>query len=78
MWQEQAACAGMDTGLFYPPEITERKRRGVTGERERVELAKKICADCGVRIECLEFALDNREEHGLWGGLTPRERAEMR
>lgn len=77
MWQELAACAGMGTELFYPPEITERKRRGITGERERVELAKRTCLSCPVIQECLSYALEIHDEHGILGGLTPRERAGM-
>jgi WhiB family transcriptional regulator, redox-sensing transcriptional regulator len=36
--------------------------------------AKAICSGCEVRTECLAFALDNRIEHGVWGGMTERER----
>jgi WhiB family redox-sensing transcriptional regulator len=68
----------MDTGLFYPSEMAERKKKGMAGEKERVELAKKVCAGCDVKMECLDYALEKREEYGLWGGLTPRERGVMR
>ncbi|MGW1068280.1 WhiB family transcriptional regulator [Streptomyces aureus] len=36
--------------------------------------AKALCAGCPVRLECLSFALDNRIEHGIWGGATERDR----
>ncbi|MEV8315099.1 WhiB family transcriptional regulator [Streptomyces sp. NPDC059900] len=36
--------------------------------------AKAICSGCPVRTECLVFALDSRMEHGVWGGMTDRER----
>ncbi|MFI6360720.1 WhiB family transcriptional regulator [Streptomyces sp. NPDC050743] len=36
--------------------------------------AKTICTGCPVRTECLAHALDNRIEHGVWGGMTDRER----
>ncbi|MEU5662008.1 WhiB family transcriptional regulator [Streptomyces sp. SID7760] len=36
--------------------------------------AKAICTGCLVRTECLAYALDRREEHGVWGGMTERER----
>ncbi|WP_332758404.1 WhiB family transcriptional regulator [Streptomyces sp. MT206] len=36
--------------------------------------AKAICTGCPVRTECLAYALDHREEHGVWGGMTERER----
>ncbi|MGW5652591.1 WhiB family transcriptional regulator [Streptomyces humi] len=36
--------------------------------------AKSVCAGCPVRLECLAHALDHREEHGVWGAMTERER----
>ncbi|MFC8194314.1 WhiB family transcriptional regulator [Streptomyces sp. NPDC060006] len=36
--------------------------------------AKIVCNGCVVRTECLAYALDNRIEHGVWGGTTERER----
>ncbi|MGA5215215.1 WhiB family transcriptional regulator [Streptomyces cinereoruber] len=36
--------------------------------------AKALCAECPVRAECLAHALDERIEHGVWGGMTERER----
>ncbi|MFH8717650.1 WhiB family transcriptional regulator [Streptomyces zaomyceticus] len=36
--------------------------------------AKAMCTGCPVRTECLAYALDHRVEHGIWGGMTERER----
>lgn len=36
--------------------------------------AKAVCVDCPVRLDCLAYALDNREEYGVWGAMTGRER----
>ncbi|MFB7239317.1 WhiB family transcriptional regulator [Streptomyces sp. NPDC056269] len=36
--------------------------------------AKALCSGCPVRAECLAHALDGRIEHGVWGGMTERER----
>ncbi|MET7758667.1 WhiB family transcriptional regulator [Streptomyces sp. NPDC005389] len=36
--------------------------------------AKTLCTGCPVRAECLAHALDSRIEHGIWGGMTERER----
>jgi WhiB family redox-sensing transcriptional regulator len=33
-----------------------------------------ICADCPVRRQCLAFALDTRQDHGVWGGTSEQER----
>jgi WhiB family redox-sensing transcriptional regulator len=39
--------------------------------------AKAVCADCHVRVACLEHALQAREKSGIWGGATERERRRM-
>ena len=39
-----------------------------------VEQARKICAECPVKDECLEYALTYRIDHGVWGGASERER----
>ncbi|MET7743453.1 WhiB family transcriptional regulator [Streptomyces sp. NPDC005385] len=36
--------------------------------------AKALCSGCPVLTECLSYALDQRIEHGVWGGMTERER----
>ncbi|MCX5008371.1 MULTISPECIES: WhiB family transcriptional regulator [unclassified Streptomyces] len=36
--------------------------------------AKILCSGCPVLTECLAYALDQRIEHGVWGGMTERER----
>jgi WhiB family redox-sensing transcriptional regulator len=41
-------------------------------------VAKLICAHCPIRRECLDWALDHREDYGIFGGTTGRERIEMR
>jgi WhiB family redox-sensing transcriptional regulator len=40
-------------------------------------LGKTICSGCSVRQQCLEWAV-RHEAHGLWGGMTPRERMAIR
>lgn len=64
-WQERAQCAGTDTEAFYP----EMGGSGVD--------AKRICARCEVRKECLDYALSRAEAHGIWGGTSERERRRM-
>ena len=68
-WHMKAACRGPDQMIFFPPSFPERR-----DERElREARAKQICAMCGVRRECLDYALRVREVHGIWGGLTENE-----
>jgi WhiB family redox-sensing transcriptional regulator len=46
--------------------------------------AKSICngtddgKPCPMLKECLEFAMENNERYGIWGGMTPEERADLR
>jgi WhiB family redox-sensing transcriptional regulator len=39
-----------------------------------VDRARRICATCPVVESCLEYALEQRIEHGVWGGCSERER----
>jgi len=65
-WREEAACREADTAVFFP------------ATDEEAAAAKAICAVCPVREPCLLFALSNREEQGVWGGLTEAERRRVR
>jgi WhiB family redox-sensing transcriptional regulator len=62
MWRELGACRGLDPTIFYPDEDDDSSD------------AKSVCAECRVRVTCLEFALSHREKQGVWGGATERER----
>ncbi len=42
------------------------------------KLAKQICASCPYQVECAEWAIAKHETLGIWGGLTPRERSDIR
>lgn len=61
-WMLEARCLDADPEAFFP------EKGGSTRE------AKRICAACPVREECLEYALENDERFGIWGGLSERER----
>ena len=55
-------CTNQAPALFFPSD-------GVG-----VEVARRICADCPVQAACLEHALAERIDHGVWGGSSERER----
>ena len=65
-WQERALCAQTDPEAFFP------EKGGSTRD------AKKVCLVCDVRLDCLEYALENDERFGIWGGLSERERRRLR
>lgn len=65
-WADQAACRGVNPELFFPAQHTP------SGE------AKAVCATCPVATECLDYALDNREVFGVWGGTSEKQRRLIR
>ena len=65
-WQADALCAETDPEAFFP------EKGGSTRD------AKRICDTCEVRQQCLEYALENDERFGIWGGLSERERRKLR
>ena len=64
-WERDARCRGHDPEVFF--DARSRSER----------LAKSICASCPVRAPCLALALEQRIPFGVWGGLSPRERAAL-
>ena len=61
-WMAEGNCRAHPPSVFFPSD-------GVG-----VEVARRICADCPVRRDCLEYALRNGIDHGVWGGTSERER----
>jgi WhiB family redox-sensing transcriptional regulator len=41
-------------------------------------LAQAICAECPLSVRCLEYAVNNNIEFGVWGGQTADERQQSR
>ena len=65
-WQADARCAEVDPEIFFP-------ERGGSSKA-----ARAVCGDCRVRMQCLEYALNNKEQFGIWGGTSERERRRLR
>ena len=65
-WRYRAACRGTDLSVFFP------------GRGESAEPARQICASCPVWQPCLDYALSHGITHGIWGGLTERDRRPLR
>ncbi|UUU29173.1 WhiB family transcriptional regulator [Streptomyces sp. CA-210063] len=69
-WLRRAACVGEDPELFFPV--------GTTGPAlDDVAAAKRVCARCPVRRQCLNWALGNGQTAGVWGGMDEEERTEL-
>ena len=69
-WQERAACLPYPSVLFFGLDDAETTHEKRARERE----AKLVCSRCLVRNECLQHAIEAREQYGIWGGLTEMER----
>ncbi len=70
-WRAAGACLSADPDLFFPIAA------GAVAGRQIIE-ARRICAGCRVRQQCLDFAMRTGETHGIWGGTTPEERIAAR
>ena len=65
-WQQDALCAQTGADFFFPEPGSS------------VREAKRICAMCEMRPACLDYALENDERFGVWGGLSEKERLALR
>lgn len=43
-----------------------------------LRLAKAMCSECPIQVQCLDYAITNDEIHGVWGGTTPLERRQIK
>ena len=61
-WMADGNCRMYPPATFFP------------SDGAGVDRARRICATCAVADQCLEYALEHRIEHGVWGGCSERER----
>jgi WhiB family transcriptional regulator, redox-sensing transcriptional regulator len=59
-WQAYANCRQADPEAFFP-------EKGEPGN-----YAKRVCARCMVKVECLQWALETDQRFGIWGGMSER------
>ncbi|MFD5038480.1 WhiB family transcriptional regulator [Streptomyces sp. NPDC058378] len=70
-WRMHAACREEDPDLFFPI--------GSSGPAlVQAEEAKAVCGICPVREQCLEWALENGQDVGVWGGMDENERRALK
>lgn len=70
-WRDTAACRTEDRELFFPKGADKRWQ-------DAIEQAKAVCRRCPSVEACLQFALTNGIDSGIFGGLTELERAGLR
>ena len=61
-WMELARCRDVDPEVFFPK------------DGPGVLAAQRFCSECLVKESCLEYALENNIQHGVWGGASERAR----
>jgi WhiB family redox-sensing transcriptional regulator len=69
-WLDAGACRNEDPELFFP--ITSSGPSA-----QQIAAAKAVCASCGVQNQCLRYALESHQSHGVWGGTSEEERQRM-
>lgn len=67
-WMAFGLCRTVDPDLWFAEK----------GDYATTQRAKKFCRECVVSRRCLEFAVANNEQHGVWGGLSTEERKQLR
>lgn len=79
-WMDFANCAGLPTRMWFPFDSEDGLERHGQHRANNVlaREAKALCGACVVREECLEYALDGRIDHGIFGALDEIERRQYR
>lgn len=61
-WRKFRACKGLPTAIFFP------MTKGIA------QKTIVVCEGCPVKWDCLNYAVANGIEYGIWGGTTERQR----
>jgi len=70
-WRDRAACLDEDPELFFPIGNTEPAFR-------QIEEARAVCLRCEVMEICLNWAMETRQEAGVWGGQSAEQRQSLK
>jgi len=63
-FMKYAACKGLSREIFFP----ER------GANTQIKKALSICGVCPVKDDCLRYAMNNKIDFGVWGGMSANQR----
>jgi WhiB family redox-sensing transcriptional regulator len=70
-WRDRAACLDVDPELSFPIGNSDPALR-------QIENAKAVCSRCEVFETCLSWAMESRQDDGVWGGLSADERRALK
>lgn len=76
-WRYDAKCQGEDTEIFFPPRDKDLYKP-IADKAKAICLGKDGKPACPVRKQCLKEAIKNDELHGIFGGMSHRERNAMK
>ena len=71
-WRDKAECVKTDPELFFPTGESSAQ------DRQQISDAKAFCVRCLVKDQCLEYAMETRQDDGVWGEMTAKERLALR
>lgn len=66
-WMQKAECKNHNPQMWWPSKSEAPN-----------PVAISICNRCPVKDECLEYAVQDPECHGIWGGTSHKERIRIR
>ena len=74
-WIDKARCKDKDptTEIFFPPRDKTKYSKLAT-QAKAMCLGPNNTSPCPVRSQCLWYAVESDEQHGIWGGMSHRER----
>jgi WhiB family transcriptional regulator, redox-sensing transcriptional regulator len=70
-WRDSAACLDVGPELFFPIGNTYPALL-------QIEEAKLVCRECVVVETCLTWAVEGRQDSGVWGGMSADERRTLK
>jgi len=68
-WMQDALCREVGGDLWHPDDGD--------GQTYLINRALEVCHRCPVELQCLRYALENREMYGVWGGTTQSQRKKL-
>jgi WhiB family transcriptional regulator, redox-sensing transcriptional regulator len=76
---QQPACTQTDPEIFFPDLMRGHHFNRESGQRmiRNTVLALTLCKSCPIQAKCLQFAVDNKEMHGIYGGTFGYERLKI-